>query len=264
MAKETKKEACRPREVNKEEYERGIAQITASQSSTSTGHATPAKHHDALQPVSALGAFPLVRSTQASQLPSLVKGVYKQVALYTGIWATLTVAFLPTLQGLSVVLTGGLLSTFLFHHSMRKLQTYQEEEESARFDARSEAIEKSGLPESVEWLNGMIEGIWPRIPADMFSSVADMLEDTIQANLPSFLTEVKCAELTQGKNPLRGERDKAHIGLPFTQIVFASLSLCLFSLYTTTTKFCPLDYYHRQKRMRKQQDGMEGLRSISN
>lgn len=205
MRTETDKKDSRPREVNKEEYERGIAQITASQPSEPIGHDTPAKQ-DALRPVSALGAFPLVRSTQASQLPSLVEDIYKQVALYTSIWAALTVVFVPTFRGLGVVVTGGLLTTFLFHHSIRKLQTYQEEEESTRFDARGEAIKESGLPESVEWLNGMIEGIWPRIPADMFSSVADMLEDTIQANLPSFLTEVKCAELTQGKNPLRGEQ----------------------------------------------------------
>jgi hypothetical protein len=198
------KEDGRPPEVDKDEYKRGIAQITSSQHSAPTAHETPAKP-DALQPVSALGAFPLVRSTQASQLPLLIKGAYRQAALCTAVWAALTVLLLPTIRALVVVATGTLLITFLFHHSVIKLQTYQEEEENARFDARSEAIQQSGLPESVEWLNGIIGGIWPRIPAEMFSNVADMLEDTIQANLPSFLTEVKCAELTQGKNPLRGE-----------------------------------------------------------
>lgn len=194
----------RPKEVNQEEYKRGIAQITTPQSSAPSAPQTPAKP-DALQPVSALGAFPLVRSTQASELPLLVKSIYRQAAACTAIWGAVTVVLLPTTPALFVVATGALLTTFLFHHSIGKLMTYQEVEEDARFEARSDAIQQSGLPESVEWLNGLIGGIWPRIPAEMFSNVADMLEDTIQANLPSFLSEVKCAELTQGKNPLRGE-----------------------------------------------------------
>lgn len=200
MTTEDYDESKRPKAIDAEFYKRGIAQVSPSQPSTSKED-----KHDALQPVSALGAFPLGASTQPSELPKLVKGIHKRTILFSSIWAALAFLLLPTLKAVIIISTGAVLFILHFHHSVRKLQLHQEEEESNRFESRGNAIQEASLPESVEWLNAIVEGIWPRIPAEMFSSVADMLEDVIQANMPTFITEVKCAELTQGKNPLRGE-----------------------------------------------------------
>ncbi|UZJ53850.1 hypothetical protein CBS101457_003170 [Exobasidium rhododendri] len=189
----------RPKEIDAEVYKRGIALAKPSQPSTSKEDA----ERDALQPVSGLGAFPLVRPSEPSELPELVKSINRRTGVYLLIWAVLAVVLLRTLRAFIVVATGAALVVLHFHHSIRKLQLHEEEEEADRFEARSEAMQAASLPESVEWLNALVEGIWPRIPAEMFSSVADMLEDVIQANLPKFITEVKCAELTQGKNSMK-------------------------------------------------------------
>jgi hypothetical protein len=227
----------RPKEIDADVYKRGIAMANPSQPSTSTSKDST---QDALQPVSGLGAFPLVRSSQGTRLPALVKGIYKEAAVYLLIWGILAVALLPTFRALLLVSSGATLFAFYTHHSIRKIQLHEEEEESDRFDARSKAIQEASIPESVEWLNALIEGIWPRIPAEMFSSVADQLEDVIQADLPKFITEVKCAEMTQGKNPLRGESSVVH-----QTHVFCSLSL-LFPL-----QCCLPGCYHQAKKMSK-------------
>ncbi|KAF8323426.1 hypothetical protein DL93DRAFT_2223342 [Clavulina sp. PMI_390] len=58
-------------------------------------------------------------------------------------------------------------------------------------------------PESVEWLNALLKTVWGLINPDMFISVADMVEDIMQASLPSFIDAVKISDLGQGSNPVR-------------------------------------------------------------
>ncbi|OCF60178.1 C2 domain-containing protein [Kwoniella mangroviensis CBS 10435] len=59
------------------------------------------------------------------------------------------------------------------------------------------------LPESVEWLNGLIKLIWGLIDPALFISVADMVEDILQQSLPGFVDAVRITDLGQGSNPLR-------------------------------------------------------------
>lgn len=58
-------------------------------------------------------------------------------------------------------------------------------------------------PESVEWLNSILASVWKLIPPETFTSLTDMIEDVMQASLPKFITSVKIADLSQGRNPLR-------------------------------------------------------------
>ncbi|BGO94717.1 hypothetical protein NBRC10512_007335 [Rhodotorula toruloides] len=58
-------------------------------------------------------------------------------------------------------------------------------------------------PESVEWLNAFTKVIWPLINPDMFTSIVDMIEDTLQASLPGFVDAVKIEDMTIGKNAFR-------------------------------------------------------------
>ncbi|EDU48642.1 meiotically up-regulated gene 190 protein [Pyrenophora tritici-repentis Pt-1C-BFP] len=59
------------------------------------------------------------------------------------------------------------------------------------------------LPESVEWMNTLLGIVWGLINPEMFSGVADTLEDVMQASVPGVIENVRVAEINQGSNPLR-------------------------------------------------------------
>ncbi|WVQ82868.1 hypothetical protein IAT38_005004 [Cryptococcus sp. DSM 104549] len=59
------------------------------------------------------------------------------------------------------------------------------------------------VPESVEWLNGLIKLVWGLVDPAMFISVADMVEDILQQSLPGFVDAVRITDIGQGSNPLR-------------------------------------------------------------
>ncbi|PVF96053.1 hypothetical protein CPB86DRAFT_737459 [Serendipita vermifera] len=68
-------------------------------------------------------------------------------------------------------------------------------------DGKIEAEEK--IKESAEWLNSLLGGVWPIINTDMFISTVDMLEDIMQASVPTFIHSVRISDLGLGKNPIR-------------------------------------------------------------
>lgn len=57
--------------------------------------------------------------------------------------------------------------------------------------------------ESAEWLNGIIAKLWPQINADLFSTIVDLIEDVMQASIPSIVNEVKVTNVGQGTTPMR-------------------------------------------------------------
>lgn len=59
------------------------------------------------------------------------------------------------------------------------------------------------LPESVEWMNTFLGVVWGLINPEMFSAVADTLEDVMQASVPSVINNVRVSEIDQGSNPIR-------------------------------------------------------------
>ncbi|KAI9734701.1 MAG: hypothetical protein M1818_006688 [Claussenomyces sp. TS43310] len=59
------------------------------------------------------------------------------------------------------------------------------------------------IPESVEWMNTLLGVVWGLIDPDMFASVADTLEDVMQASVPGVIENVRVAEINQGSNPIR-------------------------------------------------------------
>ncbi|TKA61480.1 hypothetical protein B0A49_10274 [Cryomyces minteri] len=68
---------------------------------------------------------------------------------------------------------------------------------------RGETATANLLPESVEWMNTLLGIIWGLINPDMFQSVADTLEDVMQASVPGVIENVRVAEINQGSNPIR-------------------------------------------------------------
>lgn len=59
--------------------------------------------------------------------------------------------------------------------------------EAQVWEAAKEEEENDGspTPESTKWLNSLLSSVWPLINPDLFTSLADTLEDVMQASLPS-------------------------------------------------------------------------------
>ncbi|KAF8448256.1 hypothetical protein BDZ91DRAFT_853581 [Kalaharituber pfeilii] len=58
-------------------------------------------------------------------------------------------------------------------------------------------------PESVIWLNNTLAKLWPQINSDLFKPVTDMLEDVMQASIPSIVQQIRIRDIGQGNEPVR-------------------------------------------------------------
>ncbi|XXG97691.1 hypothetical protein Hte_003998 [Hypoxylon texense] len=68
---------------------------------------------------------------------------------------------------------------------------------------RGETAVANLIPESVEWMNTLLGIVWGLINPEMFTAVADTLEDVMQASVPGIIENVKVADINQGNNPIR-------------------------------------------------------------
>ncbi|EDN03744.1 C2 domain-containing protein, nitrosative stress-induced transcript, conidia-enriched transcript [Histoplasma capsulatum] len=68
---------------------------------------------------------------------------------------------------------------------------------------RGEIATVNLLPESVEWMNTFLSIVWGLLNPEMFSSVADTIEDVMQVSVPGIIENVRVAEIDQGSNPFR-------------------------------------------------------------
>lgn len=68
---------------------------------------------------------------------------------------------------------------------------------------RGETATANLLPESVEWFNTLMGIFWGLINPEMFVTVADTLEDVMQASVPRVIEMVRVADINQGSNPPR-------------------------------------------------------------
>jgi hypothetical protein len=57
--------------------------------------------------------------------------------------------------------------------------------------------------ESVRWLNSLLASVWPLINPDLFVSLADTLEDVMQASMPSLIRMISVEDVGQGSEPIR-------------------------------------------------------------
>ncbi|KAL8971811.1 MAG: hypothetical protein Q9183_000876 [Haloplaca sp. 2 TL-2023] len=73
--------------------------------------------------------------------------------------------------------------------------------EAAR--AREQDSSQSPIPESVQWMNCFLASVWPLINPDLFTSLADTLEDVMQASLPKMVRMISVEDLGQGNEALR-------------------------------------------------------------
>lgn len=58
-------------------------------------------------------------------------------------------------------------------------------------------------PESAQWLNSLLASIWPLVNPDLFASLANTLEDAMQASLPKLVNMINVEDLGQGSEAPR-------------------------------------------------------------
>ncbi|KOS18903.1 Meiotically up-regulated protein [Escovopsis weberi] len=68
---------------------------------------------------------------------------------------------------------------------------------------RGETATVNLIPESVEWINTALGISWGLMNPEMFSAVADTIEDVMAASLPGMIEHVRVADIQHGNNPLR-------------------------------------------------------------
>lgn len=73
--------------------------------------------------------------------------------------------------------------------------------EAARTEEQDTA--DSPTPESTQWLNSILASVWALINPDLFASLADTLEDVMQASLPKLVRMISVEDLGQGSEALR-------------------------------------------------------------
>jgi C2 domain len=75
--------------------------------------------------------------------------------------------------------------------------------DSAQARESQEIEDKEKPPESTQWLNSLFASVWPLINPDLFTSLADALEDVMQASLPKFVRMISVDDLGQGSEAVR-------------------------------------------------------------
>ena len=78
---------------------------------------------------------------------------------------------------------------------------WEDEVWEARGDSSRES--KAKETETVAWLNALLGSVWPLINPDLFISLADTLEDVMQASLPKLIEMVSVNDIGQGSEAIR-------------------------------------------------------------
>ena len=68
---------------------------------------------------------------------------------------------------------------------------------------QEEGQSESTTPESTQWLNSLLASMWPLVNPDLFNSLADTLEDVMQASLPKLVRMISVEDLGQGSEAIR-------------------------------------------------------------
>ncbi|KAF3908995.1 Tricalbin-1 [Dactylellina cionopaga] len=79
-----------------------------------------------------------------------------------------------------------------------------ENAQQSNIDKAAPAVEKMKyVPESVEWLNSLLDTVWQVVSEDVFKQVAQQVEDQVKAFIPVEFIKFKVAEIGHGTRPVR-------------------------------------------------------------
>ena len=85
----------------------------------------------------------------------------------------------------------------------RKVDEIWDDELWAASRTQEQQYVGSPTPESTQWLNSILASVWPLINPDLFTSLADTLEDVMQASLPKAIRMISVEDLGQGSEAIR-------------------------------------------------------------
>ena len=107
-------------------------------------------------------------------------------------------------KGLLASLFAGVIVACGIHLWLRNVQ---EDANAVNWDAerkRATAAMESLVPESVEWMNSLMGIVWKLINPEMFATMADTLEDVMQASVPpALIHNVKVSSIGLGDESIK-------------------------------------------------------------
>jgi len=115
----------------------------------------------------------------------------------------LSLALSSSLLVFIVGFVGGGVIWFLQGWTKNRIKSIWEDELWMAAREQEEASTDSPMPESTQWLNSLLSSIWPLVNPDLFTSLADTLEDVMQASLPKLVRMVSVEDLGQGSESIR-------------------------------------------------------------
>jgi hypothetical protein len=100
---------------------------------------------------------------------------------------------------------GGLWAVYagVRHWLSKRINSVWDDEVWDADRSKLEADSSKHDAESVRWLNSLLGSVWPLINPDLFISLADTLEDVMQASLPRLVRMVSVEDIGQGSEPIR-------------------------------------------------------------
>lgn len=116
-------------------------------------------------------------------------------------WANKVVSLLLILIG--GLGPGVLIVWFVQGWLRKKCDALWDDEVWSASRAQERQFTDSPTPESTQWLNSLLASVWPLINPDLFTSLADTLEDVMQASLPKMVRVVSVEDIGQGSEALR-------------------------------------------------------------
>ena len=119
----------------------------------------------------------------------------------SGSWSTLLFTFSSLIVTVGAI--GGGLIWFLKGWLKNKIKSAWDDEVWTAAREQESATADSPLPESTQWLNSLLSSVWSLINPDLFVSLADTLEDVMQASLPKLVRMISVEDLGQGNESIR-------------------------------------------------------------
>ncbi|KAG5971803.1 hypothetical protein E4U55_001069, partial [Claviceps digitariae] len=102
-----------------------------------------------------------------------------------------------------ILCAAGMVIAGARQYTARKISNVFQDEvwEAHRQQLKSDT--KNHQTETTVWLNSVLGAVWPLINPDLFASLADTLEDVMQASLPKFVRMVSVEDIGQGSESIR-------------------------------------------------------------
>ena len=128
----------------------------------------------------------------------------KEIAVaFIGMGVLELVRYISGLHNLTTSIAFVVLLFVYRHYISSVFESRWEDMKHEMEQARGEQAQAASVSETVEWLNSALRLFWPLADPELLTSTIDMVEDVMQASIPSIVHTVKIADVGQGQHPIR-------------------------------------------------------------